>query len=262
MTLSLRESKLIAAMSNRHQRRKQPFFIAEGLRVCREAIQRQPQAVRLALLTRTYADTPQGQAFMAECGSRSVRMECVDDAVFLELVETETPQGVLCLCDKPAMDVPSVLPKPFVLILDRVSEPGNFGTIIRSAWAVGLKTIWLVKGGADPYAPKVVRSGMGAQFALSFSQFDSLADARDTLFRLGGKRLWCTEESSPVSVFDEAKFRLEDSGLVIGNEANGISDTALGEPVTIPMPGNAESLNVAQATTVFLFEAVRRKLLN
>ena len=75
------------------------------------------------------------------------------------------------------------------------------------------------------------------------------------------QRLWCTEETADISVFDERRFDLRNAGLVIGNEANGISDTTLGTPVTIPMPGHAESLNVAQATTVFLFEAVRRGLL-
>ena len=259
--LSSRERSIIAAMSNRHLRKKQPFFIAEGLRVCREAMTRQPKWVRLALVTADFVKSKAGQTFVENCGASGIRSEVVEDEVFAPLIETETPQGVLCLCDRPPYAPAEELPKPFVLILDRVAEPGNVGTILRTAWAVGLKTIWMVKGGAEPYAPKVVRSGMGAQFALSFVQFDSLAAAKDALFALGGKRLWCTEETAEVTVFDEERFMLADSGLVIGNEANGISDTALGTPVTIPMPGNAESLNVAQATTVFLFEAVRRKML-
>ncbi|MBP5639326.1 MAG: RNA methyltransferase [Victivallales bacterium] len=258
--LSSREKSIIAAMSNRHLRKKQPFFIAEGLRVCREAVTRQPGWVRLALLTEDFAETALGQEFLAECLHNNIRSETVANDVFAPLVETETPQGVLCLCDRPSFGIPEMLPKPFALILDQISEPGNFGTILRTAWAVGLQTLWLVKGGTDPYAPKVVRSGMGAQFALSFVLFDSLAAARDALFHLGGKRLWCTEESADISVFDEKEFVMEESGLVIGNEANGISDTSLGTPVTIPMPGKAESLNVAQAATVFLFEAVRRNL--
>ena len=259
--LSARERSIIAAMANRHLRKKQPFFIAEGLRVCREAVTRKPKWVRLALVTDDFAESPSGRVFLDDCATSGIRTESVADDVFAPLVETETPQGVLCLCDKPPYAPADTLPKPFALILDRVAEPGNVGTILRTAWAVGLKTIWMVKGGAEPYAPKVVRSGMGAQFALSFVEFESLSAAKETLFALGGKRLWCTEETAEITVFDEERFVLADSGLVIGNEANGISDTALGTPVTIPMPGNAESLNVAQATTVFLFEAVRRKML-
>ncbi len=259
--LSVRERSVIAAMSNRHQRKKQPFFTAEGLRVCREAVTRRPEWVKLALMTEAFAVTEAGLAFLEDCRSRGVRSETVSESAFGPLVETETPQGVLCLCDRPSYAPVDALPKPFALILDRVAEPGNVGTILRTAWAVGLKTVWLVKGGVEPYAPKVVRAGMGAQFALSFVSFDSLAEAKEALFELGGKRLWCTEETAEITVFDEKRFILQDSGLVIGNEANGISDTALGTRVTIPMPGNAESLNVAQATTVFLFEAVRRKLL-
>ena len=259
--LSARERSVITAMSNRHQRKKQPFFTAEGLRVCREAVTRRPEWVKLALMTDAFAATAAGQAFLEDCRLRGVRSETVADNVFEPLVETETPQGVLCLCDRPPYVPAEALPKPFTLILDRVAEPGNVGTILRTAWAVGLRTIWLIKGGAEPYAPKVIRAGMGAQFALSFVSFDSLAEAKEALLALGGKQLWCTEETAEITVFDEERFTLVDSGLVIGNEANGISDTTLGTPVTIPMPGNAESLNVAQATTVFLFEAVRRKLL-
>lgn len=259
--LTARESKLIAAMANRHARRKQPYFTADGLRVCREAVTRRPEWVECVLQTAAFAASETGRTFLQMPELAGLRVETVDDDLFRELVETETPQGVLCLLRKPPLEAePQALPAPFTLILDRVAEPGNFGTILRTAWAVGLRELWLVKGGADPYAPKVVRSGMGAQFALRFAQFENLAAARERLLALGGRHLWCTEEQAEVSVFDEERFDLRGSGLVIGNEANGISDTSLGTPVTIPMPGNAESLNVAQATTVFLFEAVRRKL--
>lgn len=259
--LSEREQRLMAALADRHQRRKHPFFVADGLRVCREAMQRRPAWVRLVVLTEAFAASPQGRELLQLPEMRAFRVETVSAQTFAKLVETENPQGVACLLERPQASEPTSLPEPFALILDRVAEPGNLGTILRSAWAVGLRQVWLVRGGADPFAPKVVRSGMGAQFALELSWFDSLATARDQLFALGGTRLWCTEETSPVSVFDEERFQLRHAGLVIGNEANGISDTSLGEPVTIPMPGHAESLNVAQATTVFLFEAVRRKLL-
>lgn len=259
--LTSREAKIIAAMQNRHQRRKQPFYFAEGLRVCDEALQRIPRDVELILATEDFMTSSEATDFLNTARNAKRRIEVTNTKTFSELADTPSPQGVLCLLKKPDFQAPTTLPKPFVLILDRVSEPGNFGTILRTAWAVGLKHIWLIKGGADPYAPKVVRSGMGAQFVLNFSQFDSLAEARDTLFELGGKILWCTEEKADVTVFDEQHFQLENAGLVMGNEANGISDTSLGTPVTIPMPGNAESLNVAQATTVFLFEAVRRNIL-
>ena len=134
------------------------------------------------------------------------------------------------------------------------------GTILRTAWAIGLTQVWLVKGGADPFAPKVVRAGMGAQFALSLPYIDSLADAANCFKSLGGKQFWVTLPQADISLFDEQKFSFEKSALVIGNEANGVSDPSLGESVTIPMPGHAESLNAAQAATVFLCEAVRRNL--
>ena len=259
--LSEREQRLIDSLADRDQRRKQPYFVADGLRVCREAVTRRPEWARLLVLTEAFADSPQGRAFLELPPVGRLRREVVPSAVFARLVETENPQGVACLLERPASREATELPQPFTLILDRVAEPGNLGTILRSAWAVGLRRLWLVRGGADPFAPKVVRAGMGAQFALDFAWFNSLADARERLLHLGGQRLWCTEETADISVFDERRFDLRNAGLVIGNEANGISDTTLGTPVTIPMPGHAESLNVAQATTVFLFEAVRRGFL-
>jgi TrmH family RNA methyltransferase len=154
---------------------------------------------------------------------------------------------------------PVVLP-PFVLILDRIQEPGNLGTMLRTAWAVGLRSVWLTKGSADPYSPKVIRSGMGAQFAVEVAVVEDLAAARMLLESAGGGPLWLAIPDGGIDCFEDG-FDLRGGGLVIGNEAGGIDDLSVGRPVSIPMPGNAESLNAAQAATVLLFDAVRRGLM-
>lgn len=260
MPITNRLRKTLNAAASHHSRRKNDQFIAEGSRCCREAVSRRPEWIEALFFSRSFADTDDGNNIQSKAEANGIMIEQIDDKELQSLADTPNPQGVLAILKKPQTAPPEKIVDPFVLILDRISEPGNMGTILRTAWAIGLTQVWLVKGGADPFAPKVVRAGMGAQFALSLPYVDSLADAKDRFKSLGGKQFWLTLPQADISLFDEQNFSFEKSAVVIGNEANGVSDPSLGEGVTIPMPGHAESLNAAQAATVFLCEAVRRKL--
>ncbi|MBR6059337.1 MAG: RNA methyltransferase [Victivallales bacterium] len=260
MPVTNRLRKICSATANHHGRSKTDQFIAEGLRCCREAIDRRPDWLDSLLFSASFAKSSDAAQLTQLAANHKITPEIIADNDFAKLASTPTPQGVLAILNKPHVIPPEQLDDPFVLILDRISEPGNLGTILRTAWAIGLTQVWLVKGGADPFAPKVVRAGMGAQFVLTLHSFDSLAIAAQHFKSIGGQRLWVTLPKADISLFDESQFSFEKSALVIGNEANGVSDPSLGIPVTIPMPGHAESLNAAQATTVFLCEAVRRNL--
>jgi TrmH family RNA methyltransferase len=256
------ERKLILQAHARHGRRKHGVFIAEGLRCCREGLARQPQALLAAVCTRGFADSADAAAVREQAGAAGRTLEVLEDErAFAALTATENAQGLLCLFrDLPAPAPLAALPGPFVLVLDRVAEPGNLGTILRTAWAVGLCEAWLTEGTTDPFGPKAIRAGMGAQFALALRAFADLAAVEAELRRLGGDRLWCSVPRGGVDGFS-AEFALAGGALVIGNEAGGIDVRPGQARVTIPMPGEAESLNAAQAATVLLFEAVRRGLL-
>ncbi len=256
--LTHQEQRRLAGLADRHGRKKTPSFLMEGWRCCHEALTRCPDWIEDIYCAESCRQRDWWPLCSQLTDGQSIRW--LTDGEFSRLSETEHPQGICCVLRRPNWPRPTALPQPFCLILDGVSEPGNVGTILRTAWAVGLTSVWWIKGGGDPYAPKVVRAGMGAHSALSLPCFDSLADARDCLLELGGRELWCTLPHAELSLFDDA-FDLRNSALVIGNEANGISHPELGRGVTIPMPGQAESLNAAQAATVFLFDAVRRHLL-
>ena len=260
MPITNRLRKTCTAVANHHKRRKNGQFIAEGLRCCREAVMRRPEWIEMIFFAESVAKTDEAGQLSQMAAKCSLSTEVIPDKELAQLADTPNPQGVLVILNKPRPFLPQNLAEPFTLILDRIAEPGNLGTILRTAWAVGLTQVWHVKGGGDPFAPKVVRAGMGAQFALDLPQFDSLAQAADHFNVLGGKQIWMTLPQADISVFDEQRFTFAHSALVIGNEANGVSDPSLGEGVTIPMPGHAESLNAAQAATVFLCEAVRRNL--
>ena len=257
--LNKRHSKLLTNLQTRHGRKKSDAFIAEGWRCCEEALRRRPEWLEALFCSAGAQQSPRWPAMAALAVAAGCEPEIVAEQDFAALTDTENPQGLLCVLKRVECALPQALADPFCLILDRVCEPGNLGSILRTAWAVGLRSVWLIKGCADPYAPKVVRAGMGAQFALDLPVFDDLAAAAAHLRQLGGSGLWCTLPAADTTLFADA-FDLRGCGLVIGNEANGISHPELGRGVTIPMPGHAESINAAQAATVFLFEAVRRGL--
>jgi len=176
---------------------------------------------------------------------------------FESLSFTENSQGVMLVMDKSEYVDPK-LSDPFLLVLDGLQEPGNMGTILRTALAVGLKEVVLTKGTVDPFNPKSIRAAMGAQFSLNFSIYKSLADLTCDE-RVVGRKVWLTTPHSGISCYDSS-FSLKDSLVVMGEEGGGIQDFSNGEKVMIPMPGNSESLNVAQAATIFLFEGVREGL--
>lgn len=253
--------KAVDIASSRHARRKSNLAVAEGLRVCNELLDKHPEWIEAITLQQDFADSIDGQKIQSLAKKLNCKTKVLANRDFNALTETINPQGILITFNKPDWQLPEQLPNTFVLVLDRIAEPGNLGTILRTAWAVGLEQVWLVKGGADPFSPKVVRAGMGAQFALQLPTFQSLKDAKQHFDQLGGKTFWLTLPNATISLFDQDAFDFTQSALVIGNEANGVSDTTLGPGVTIPMPGHAESLNAAQAATVFLCEAVRRQTL-
>ena len=146
---------------------------------------------------------------------------------------------------------------PFILAVDQLGDPGNFGTILRTARAAGLKEFWYTAGSADPFAPKVTRSALGAQFGMILREFADLETLTGFAARCGYKNIYLTDPHTGESCFESAGL-FEKSVVVIGSEAHGIGSEVSGNRVTIPMPGNFESLNAAQAATIVLFEHVRR----
>ena len=244
--------------TSRHNQRKAPFFVVEGLRCCQEALTRRPQWVEAVILADDIAETPNGRDFAELSRQAGIAPDFISAGEFAQLAMTEGPQGMLCVMRKPETTTPTCLDSTCTLILDQVREPGNVGTILRTAWSIGLSQVWFTEGSADPWSPKVIRSGMGAQFAINVHSFPDLPNAVRHFHELGGECVWCAMMQSPVTIFSN-DFTPSGSALILGNEGHGISQPELGKAVTIPMPGQAESLNVAQAATLLLYEALRRQ---
>ena len=240
--------KELTKYKTRQGRKKADFVIVEGQRCCSEVIKSQKRAIRYMLTSsKKLLDGSDGDFPKYFCGEQQ----------FESLSFTENSQGVMLVVDKLEFGKAS-LEDPFLLVLDGLQEPGNMGTILRTAQAVGLKEVAITKGTVDPFNPKSIRSAMGAQFSLSFSIYDNLEQLLNSR-ALSERKFWLTTPHSGLSCYDPS-FSLKNSVVVMGEEGGGIQDFSKGEKVMIPMPGNSESLNVAQAATIFMFEGVRQGL--
>jgi TrmH family RNA methyltransferase len=179
----------------------------------------------------------------------------LDDSLFAELSELKTPSCILALVEIPQITIASVHSR-FCLLLEDIQDPGNLGSILRSAAAAGCDAVFLSRNCADAWSPKVLRAGMGGHFVLSIHESTDLL-AMVTSF-----------QGEVFATVVGAKSNLYDCDLhgniafAFGNEGAGLSESLLAvisRHITIPMPGRSESLNVAAATAVCLFEAVRQR---
>lgn len=248
--LTKRQEMLIRSLRTRHGRKKSPYCLCDGLRSSSEILQCRSDLVELIVLREDKAELE-----LPPCPADRIVLPAGE---FEDLAATVNSQGILVLASCPAFrPVSDPVPDPFVLILDRVGDPGNFGTILRTARAVGLKEVWLTKGGIDPWSDKVLRSASGAQFALTLRYAESLEDAAEALRSQGYHTMWRTLPAGGENVFT-APDVFEKSAVIFGCEATGVAELAGSRSLHIPMPGDTESLNVAQAATIVLFEYVRR----
>jgi TrmH family RNA methyltransferase len=175
--------------------------------------------------------------------------------VIERVASTEAPQPVLAVVRRRTTAVAALAGRTFVLVGDRIADPGNAGTMLRSAEAAGADAVVFTAGSVDVFNPKVVRSSAGALFSIPALVVD--VDL-DEVLAVPGLRSFGTS-SHAGSVYSEVDF-LAPVALVLGNEAHGLDGhTHVDEWVTIPHAGRAESLNVAMAATVLVFEVARQR---
>lgn len=202
-------------------------------------------------------DSALQDAEIGELRARCADVPCtlLDNTLFALLSELKTPNGLLALTTVPQ---PSIVPalSQFALLLEDIQDPGNLGSILRSAAAAGCDAVFLSPGCADAWSPKVLRAGMGGHFALSIHAH---ADLVHVAREFTGKILAASLQAERSLYACSLRGKL---GFAIGNEGAGLSQglqDAVQERFIIPMPGKVESLNVAAATAVCLFEAVRQR---
>lgn len=247
--------KAAAELKQKKYRQQRREFLAEGLRTCEEAVLY--KAAQTIFFRET--DDERTLRLLEAAAAQQVQLVCVSEAVMKKIADTETPQGIIAVCSMHDVQAEALLAEgKMLLVLDRVGDPGNIGTMLRTADAAGIGGIILLKGCADIYAPKTVRASMGSLFHVpvlsGMEEKDFLLAAKNA-----GYELLVTSLAGADNLYQaDLSGRL---AFVMGNEANGVSENLLqaaDKKVFIPMQGRAESLNVAMAAGIVMFEAMRK----
>lgn len=245
--------KLVRALLGRaKERREANAFVVEGVRLVEEA-ETTDWRFRFALYEGSLNE--RGKLIIERLTSRGVDVEEVSGNIMKSLSDTETPQGILAVLELSSLPISSLL--NFVLIPDQIRDPGNLGTLLRSAAATGVQAVLLPPETTDAFAPKVVRSGMGAHFRLpihsmTWDEIEHIcksANLQMYIADMDGKSCWETDLRQPAA-------------LIVGGEADGASDEArklANQKISIPMMGRIESLNAGVAGSVLMFEVVRQR---
>ena len=236
-------------------RREGGKFVIEGVRLAEEALRSSWQVHEVWFTDQL---DERGKHVLDGFAARGVPVEQVAQAVMKAVSETETPQGILVVLSLQTLPIPQ---NPnFILVLDGVRDPGNLGAILRTAAAAGVQAVLLAPGCADAFAPKVMRSGMGAHFRLPFLH-PGWEDIHRILKSPGSKLHVYLADSTGGRAYTQVDFNLP-MALIVGGEAVGSgSEAALlaDEKVHIPMPGGSESLNAGIATGILIFEVIRQR---
>lgn len=247
--------KAAAELKQKKYRQQRGEFLAEGLRTVEEAV-----AFKAAQqIFYTVTEDERTLKLLEQAASMQLKLTCVSEAVMKKIADTETPQGIIAVCRMQEQPLEQLLASgKLLLVLDRVGDPGNIGTMLRTADAAGVGGIILLKGTADIYAPKTVRSSMGSLFHVPVLSGVAEQEFIDNAKKAGYQLLVTALDGADNLYQADLKGRL---AFVMGNEAGGVSASLLQQAdkrVFIPMRGKAESLNVAMAAGIVMFEAMRR----
>ena len=230
--------------------------VLEGPRVVEGALDRG------ATLETVYLGPGAARAFaplVERVRAAGTRLAELGEGVLEKLGSTRTPQPVLALAPAPTRAIDALSGDGTVVVAVDVTDPGNVGTIIRSAEASGADGVVVCGNSVDPLNPKVVRSSAAAIFGVNVMEADDPMEVLDALSARGRRRVGAVVgEGTP---YDQADLT-SSLALVVGNEARGLAPALrdhLDATVTIPMAGHAESLNVAMAATIVLFESARQR---
>lgn len=248
--MSNAQIKLIRKLTQKKYRNELKLFVAEGLRLCEEV---PPAQIEFGLYTREFLSDGRASA-LVERLSRFAPLEEISPSTLERISDTQTPQGILLVVRQRLSTLADVASKKIIAVLDGVQDPGNVGTILRTAAAFDCGVI-LLDGSADVFNPKVVRSSMGAIFYLPIT-----AVARADFLRLSGVEIVAAAVDASAEVYYRHDFTRSPVAIVFGSEAAGVSKEILdvARKIFIPMRGHAESLNVATSAAIILSEAAKQ----
>lgn len=247
--------KIVQLLQKSRVRKKEGIFVVEGKKMVSEIPKDQ-----LVEVLYSEAFLEKDKTYIEALRKQEIGVEVVSNQVMKHLTDAVTPQGIIGLAKMVQVSFDQLLEKePLIIILEQLQDPGNLGTIIRTADAVGATGVILSKGSVDLYNPKVVRSTMGSLFRVPILK-DRNLQADISALQKEGIRILATHLQGSQIIYD--CDLTGGIGILIGNEGNGLTDTltemADGR-VLIPMMGDSESLNAGVATSVMVYEALRQR---
>jgi len=243
--------KTAAQLKQKKYRDEQKKYLIEGPNLIREAMQ---NGGDIEMIIQSEDFNPEEIA--------NAPMAVMSSGLFRKLSDTETPQGIMAIVKKKAYTKEEFFSpgtKSNLIILDRLQDPGNIGTIIRTADAAGYQGVIVLKGTADIYSPKIVRAAAGSLFRLPALMVDT-PDEVVRMLKQNRKNIICTTPNCSSYYYDiDMK---ENAAVIIGNEGNGVCDEFMTHSdilIKIPMEGTIESLNAAVSAGILMYESVRQK---
>lgn len=252
-----RIKRLVNLKKKRKNREEEKVFLVEGIRMFREV---PAKKLREVYVSEAFYQKEK-QAVDEAVQNSGAAFEMLSDTVFSHVSDTKTPQGVLCVVEQMLHPAEEVLQaeNPHLLVLDNLQDPGNLGTIVRTAEGAGVTGIVMSADCVDIYNPKVIRSTMGSVYRMPFCYVEDL-EAMIAEMKERGILTYAAHLSESVD-YDRADYR-KPCAFLIGNEGNGLREEiadAADQYIKIPMCGQVESLNAAIAAAVLMFEVRRQR---
>lgn len=253
--------KIQKLMKNARFRRQEQAFVVEGWKMVAEALEH--RLVKAVYLSDCASQEYRKRLAMGKLAvpEKDVSVEIVSDQCFRVIADTMTPQGILAVARMPEYDKKKIfsLPDSALLCLEDIQDPGNMGTMMRTAEGAGMSGLLLSKGCVDLFNPKVVRSSMGALFRVPFIFCEDMSTGVE-LLKKEGFVTYAAHLEAEQNFMQERYARK--TAILIGNEAKGLSDTVSEKAdrrLKIPMEGELESLNAAVSAALFMYEVYRSR---
>lgn len=252
-TSNTQVKRLLQLQRKSKARNEEQIFLVEGLRMFLEVPAERVQKVYIS--ETLYNKKEQ------ELNLDRFSVEILSDTVFQYVSDTKTPQGILCIVQQKKYDIDELLKleNPHFIVLDNLQDPGNLGTIVRTAEGAGVNAVFLSRESVDIYNPKTIRSTMGSIYRMPVIYVDNLLQLL-SLFRQKGIKSYAAHLNGEKS-YDKENYQ-SGTAILIGNEGNGLRDevASLADVwVQIPMQGQVESLNAAIAASILMFEVYRQR---
>ena len=243
-------------MKSSSYRKEYNQFVIEGVRLCIDALESD-----MPITTVVFSESAlkkyksQSDKLVEVCESTFV----FSDKLFSQISDTKSPQGILCVCSENSRNF-NIQQDSVYIALERIQDPSNMGTILRTAEALGVKGVVITEDCCDVFSPKVIRGTMGAVFRLPIKVCGNIADMVEIFNSQNITTIAAVVDKNAVDVTNINPAEKKNCAIFIGNEGNGLEQTTIEKcriKATIPMLGRAESLNASVASAIMMWEMLR-----